>query len=200
MCSMMKKLFIIVVPVLLVASVFGFLNAGVFLSAPAQPVVAADVMVILGGDGGARTMKGIDIYKKGYVKRIILTGLDEGEPGAQRYYLNWRSRMLIDAGVPQNILEFDTVSRNSWDEAQNTLDRARQAGWKTVLIVSDPPHMRRLTFVFEKVFSKSGITYVLVEGIPSWWNPQRWWKNEISAKFVLNEYIKIIYYSIKHHN
>ena len=81
---MKKKLFLIGAAVLVVVSVFGFLNAGVFLSAPAKPPVSADVMVILGGDAGARTIRGIDIYKKGFVQRIILTGLDEGESGDRK--------------------------------------------------------------------------------------------------------------------
>jgi uncharacterized SAM-binding protein YcdF (DUF218 family) len=195
---MKKKLILISAAILIVVSVIGFLNAGVFLCAPAQPVVVADAMVILGGDAGARTLKGIDIYKKGFVNRIILTGLDEGEPGAQRYYLNWRSQMLISAGVPHQILKFDTVSKNSWEEAQSTLNRARQNGWKTVLVVSDPPHMRRLNWTWGKVFQGSGISYKLIEGVPSWWNPRRWWQNEISAKFVINEYLKIAYYLLAH--
>ncbi|MDA8414141.1 MAG: YdcF family protein [Desulfobacteraceae bacterium] len=194
---MRKKLFLIGI-VALVVSIYGFLNAGVFLSAPAQPPKAADVMVILGGDAGARTLKGIDIYKIGFVQRIVLTGLDEGEPGAQRYYINWRSRMMIDAGVPQQALEFDAVSRNSFEEAQNTLNRARLAGWKTVLVVSDPPHMLRLKWVWGKVFNNTGITYVLIEAVPSWWSPRHWWKNEISTKFVVSEYIKIAYYLVAH--
>lgn len=195
---MKQKRLLIGVAVLVVVSVCGFLVAGVFLSAPARPPVKADAMVILGGDGGARTLRGIELYYKGYANRIILTGLEEGEPGAQKYYLNWRSQMLIDAGVPKEALQFDTVSRNSWEEAVTTLKKARAAGWKSVLVVSDPPHMRRLGWVWRKQFKDTGISVILVEAVPSWWEPRRWWKNEISAKFVANEYLKIGYYLIMH--
>ncbi len=182
----------------IVLAVIGFLRAGVFLSSPARQPVKADAMVILGGDAGARTLKGIELYKKGYAARVILTGLDEGEPEAQNYYLHWRSQMLIGAGVPKRALQFDTVSKNSWEEAANTLKRAQAAGWKTVLVVSDPPHMRRLKWVWGKLQRGTGVDVVLVEAVPSWWEPQRWWKNEISAKFVANEYLKIAYYLVAH--
>jgi hypothetical protein len=66
------------------------------------------------------------------------------------------------------------------------------------MVVSDPPHMRRLQWVWARVFKGSGIQVALIEGKPGWWNAERWWSNEASAKFVVSEYLKIAYYLIKY--
>lgn len=195
----MSKRFVSLAAILFIElAAVGFLRAGVFLSSPAGPPVKADAMVILGGDSGSRTLKGIELYKEGYAPRVILTGLEEGEPGAQNYYLHWRSQMLLSAGMPKRALQFDTVSRNTWEEAENTLKKAQAAGWKTVLVVSDPPHMRRLNWVWSKLKRGTGVSVVLVAASPSWWDAKRWWRNDISAKFVTNEYLKMAYYLVAH--
>jgi len=173
-------------------------RSGIFLSSPAQQPLPADAIVILGGDGGARTLRGIDIYQQGLSRHIILTGLEDAEPAAQPFYLNWRSQILIAAGVPKESIEFDAVSKNSWEEAGATLKRAKLGGWKRIVVVSDPPHMRRLRWVWSKTFNSSGVDVVLVAGTPWWWNAERWWTSEPSAKFVVNEYVKLVYYLVKY--
>lgn len=53
---------------------FLFSRAGTFLVSPAQHPIQSDAMIILGGDAGARTLRGIDIYRQGLSRHIILTG------------------------------------------------------------------------------------------------------------------------------
>jgi uncharacterized SAM-binding protein YcdF (DUF218 family) len=175
-----------------------FLQAGNFLSSPAKQPTQADCMVILGGDGGARTAQGIELYRQNYSRKIVLTGIESGEPAAQSYYLNWRAQMLIAAGIPKESIEYDPVSSSSWDEANITLKLAKKHGWKRVLVVSDPPHMLRLKWVWSKIFIGSGVDVVLVPSTPNWWNAGKWWSNEQSAKFVMSEYLKILYYLVKY--
>ena len=71
-------------------------------------------------------------------------------------------------------------------------------GWKKALVVSDPPHMRRLDWVWGKVFAGSGKSYALVASKPAWWDAERWWASEKSAQFVLTELIKMGYYVWKY--
>jgi uncharacterized SAM-binding protein YcdF (DUF218 family) len=179
-------------------SAWSLLYAGNFLSSPAQQPVTADAMFVLGGDGGARTLRGIELYRSKYSPLVVLTGLEDAEPSAQPYYLNWRSQILIAAGVPKNSIEFDAVSKSSREEAVAALKLARQRGWKRVLVVSDPPHMRRLLWIWSKTFKGSGIDVVLVAGTPWWWNAEKWWTSEASARFVVSEYIKLGYYWMKY--
>jgi uncharacterized SAM-binding protein YcdF (DUF218 family) len=175
-------------------------RAGIFLASPAQQPLPSDAMIILGGDAGARTMRGIELYRRNLSRLIILIGLEDGETVAQPFYLNWRSQMLIAAGIPKDSIEFDAASKNSWEEASATLKLAQARGWKRIMVVSDPPHLRRLLWVWSKTFEDSGVEVVLVAGTPWWWNAEKWWTSEPSAKFVVNEYIKLGYYFLKYSN
>lgn len=186
------------IAIIALVSWYFFTNAGVFLASPAGKPEFADVLVILGGDAGARTIRGLELYRKKYATRIFLTSLEYDELDARNYYLHWRSRLLLDGGVKRDAIEFDTISKNSWEEAENTLKLAKQHGWTKIIVVSDPPHMRRLKWVWSKVLKDSGVDFVLVSGTPSWWRADKWWTNELSAKFVVNEYIKIVYYFFRH--
>lgn len=63
-----------------------------------------------------------------------------------------------------------------------------------VLVVSDPPHMRRLSWVWGRVFAGSGKEFVLVASEMEGWDAGHWWRTSQTAQFVFSEYIKIAYY------
>lgn len=176
-----------------------FVKAGSLLSGDSVLPIPGDLIVILGGDSGARSLRGVELYRKGFGKTILLTGLEDAEEATQPYYLNWRAQFLISAGVSKNriILE-KTLSRNTWDEAQHTLVLAKQHGWRSIIVVSDPPHLRRLQWVWGRTFKGSGINIYPCASHPSWWDEKHWWSNELSVKFVIMEYLKMPYYLIKY--
>jgi uncharacterized SAM-binding protein YcdF (DUF218 family) len=194
----MKKIILVSIFVLSAFAIWVGASLGIYLSSPAQALQKADLLVLLGGDSGTRSLLGAQLFSEGYAPRILLTGLDSGEKDILPYYLHWRSQVLIARGVPQDKILFDKASMNSWQEAEHTLAIMKIKGWKSVLIVSDPPHMRRLNWVWKTTFEKSGLEYSLVASSPSWWNPKRWWSDERSAKFVLSELIKYSYYRLKY--
>jgi len=182
----------------LTVGTFFFLNAGKLLTINPGKPQQADAIIVLGGGVGARSITGLEIYRLGYSKNILLTGVEGIESQLIAYYLNWRAVFFLEAGVPKENILFDSISRNSWEEAQNTLKLMKDKSWQTVIVVSDPPHMRRLKSVWTHIFSDSGKKCILIPSSPTWWNPVNWWKNEKSAKFVIAEYIKILFYSIAH--
>lgn len=169
-------------------------QAGRWLERPASEPVAADLLVPLGGDSGDRGLSTAELYRHGRAPRILLTAMEDSPPRARVVFLNWRAQLLVDEGVPREALLFEMESSNSWEEAQNTLALMRKNGWRRVLVVSDPYHMRRLDWAWGKVFSGSGLEYRLVATAPSWWKPDRWWLDEKSAAAVIMEHIKLVYY------
>lgn len=178
--------------------VVGFLQAGSFLSSPAQSPVQADIILALGGDNGERVAMAARLYHQGYAPRVMLTGLENGPSTTRSVYVNWRVQFLLDNKVPDGAVILDLKAGNTWEEAVNTLALLKQRGWKRVIVVSDPPHMRRLHWVWSKVFADSGKEFVLVHSAPEWWNAARWWEHDQSEPFVVNEYIKLLYYSVKY--
>ncbi|MCC6474155.1 MAG: YdcF family protein, partial [Burkholderiales bacterium] len=84
----------------------GFLCAGHFLQAPARAPVKADLLAALGGDNGARADKALELYRKGFAPRVLLTGPDSHSK-TRSAYLDFRARYLVENGVPEKALLFD---------------------------------------------------------------------------------------------
>jgi uncharacterized SAM-binding protein YcdF (DUF218 family) len=169
-------------------------HAASFLAAPAGVPQRADCIVALGGDSGERIATTLDLYQRGFAPSILLTGVEDAPIDARRVYLTWRAEYLVKAGVPSAAILYDEHSANSSEEARNTLALVNARGWKSVLVVSDPPHMRRLALAWSKAFAGTRKNYILVASAPSWWQERAWWQSEHSAQFVITEYIKLGYY------
>lgn len=172
-----------------------FFNIGHWLSAPRHDPIPADVVVVLGGGGKERTRKALDLYNGGYVRQVLLTGLNWQAERFATYDLHWRSRLLLAWGVPREALLFDDQSRNSYEEAQNAAQLMKTRHWRSALVVSDPPHLRRLEMVWNKVASQYGIDYRLIVSEPQNWDAAQWWRDKVWAKFVGMELVKLAYYA-----
>ena len=182
------------------AVVFGFffLHAGSLLEAPSHEPAKAELILALGGDVGGRVDKAAALFRQGFAPKVMLTGLENSHTATRPHYLNWRARFLIDHGVPEEALLFDRLSANTWEEAVNTLRFMQESNMQRVLVVSDPPHLRRLDWVWSKVFAGNGEEYRLIAAPMQSWDAARWWKNEASAQYVLMEYEKLVYYRLVH--
>jgi len=176
--------------------VYGISRAGYWLQAPAQAPVHADAIVVLGGNDGDRALRALELFKAGYAPKIVLTGLERGRASPPAN-LTWRAEYLVARGVPKSAVRFEVYSENSYEEAENILELMKKQGWRTVIAVSDPPHMRRLAWTWHRVFKESGLGYALVASSAQWWMPGQWWRDEHSGAFVITEYIKIAYYLAK---
>jgi len=179
-------------------AVVAFRGAGSFLSNPAQVPKPADIILALGGDNGDRVAVAARLYRMGFAPRVMLTGLENGPAITRPSYLNWRVQFLYDAGVPRQAVVLEARAGNTWEEAVNTLALLKRHDWQRVIVVSDPPHMRRLHCVWSKVFAGSDKEFILVDSGPSWWDPTHWWNNGQSGPFVIMEYIKLAYFFFKH--
>ena len=170
-----------------------FLGAGYFLAAPSQPPAKADLIFSLGGDNGGRVNGVVDLYRRGFAP-LVLLGAEGLHSKTRSTYLSWQARYLIESGIPEQALLFDRRSVSSWQEAVHTLELMRERKLNHVLVVSDPPHMRRLSWVWGKVFAGSGKTFTLVASDMENWDPEHWWRTSPNAQFVFSEYVKIAYY------
>jgi uncharacterized SAM-binding protein YcdF (DUF218 family) len=89
----------------------------------------------------ARLDHALDLYRRGIVGKIILTGgvaagdtLSEAAAGKQ---------YLIERQLPPEVLLLDERSTTTWENVQNAAELARANGINSVLLVSDPFHMLR---------------------------------------------------------
>jgi len=111
---------------------------------------SADAAVVLGaaawGDQPSpvyreRLNEALILYQTGRVRRIIFTGgtpkpgfLTEAEVG---------QKFALAHGIPAKAILLDTESRSTWQNLTNAKKLVTAAKLDTVLVVSDPLHMRR---------------------------------------------------------
>ena len=167
------------------AALLGFFTIGAVLSSPAGLPHRADVVVVLGG-GEWRYARGRDLVLAGYADRLVVFEPNDAE--------------RKDALVRVPLVEFwdEVKPQNSWGEAQAVRGWMLANGWRSALVVSDPPHLLRVGYAWSSNFRGTDLTYTLVASNPPWWSAWRWWANPQSARFVENEVLKLGYYVLRY--
>jgi uncharacterized SAM-binding protein YcdF (DUF218 family) len=77
-------------------AVWAVSQAARFLEGAASPPAPADLMVVLGGDGGDRGLTAARLYAAGMAPRVLLTGLEASPREVRRAYLHWRVQVLSE--------------------------------------------------------------------------------------------------------
>jgi uncharacterized SAM-binding protein YcdF (DUF218 family) len=167
-------------------ALLGFFTAGAVLSSPAAVPHRADVVVVLGGGDGARYARGRELIKAGLSKRYLLINATASEQEDALRNLN------------QAEVSFDDLPINSWQEAQSVRAWMQAKGWRTALVVSDPPHLLRVQYAWASNFRGTDLAYTLIASNPPWWSAWRWWSNPQSARFVESEVLKLGYYVLRY--
>ena len=189
------KLTLTVTGTLLLLLAILFVNLGHWLSEPVKKPVKTDLIVTLGGGGIERDQMAADLYKAGYAKKILLTGMYASLRAGQSYYQSPRSLFLLKQGIPAKALLFDGLSINTHQEAFNIAIALTAQHWHSALVVTDPPHIRRVAFCLSSVF-KNNFSYSLIQSDVPTWHADRWWQDERWRRFSLDEVLKLIFYAI----
>jgi uncharacterized SAM-binding protein YcdF (DUF218 family) len=127
---------------LLASRIYAFGNAGSDSSADAAVVLGAAVWSAqLSPIFRERINHGIDLYRRGKVRKLIFTG-GQGNPGeatessAARQY-------ALQSGIPAADILIEEKSHTTYENILYAKQLADKHGLKKVLIVSDPLHMKR---------------------------------------------------------
>ena len=118
----------------------------------------SDAIILLEGDGFHRFQKAVDLYKKGYGKKIVFSGaIVQKEYGS--YPFEEVKPFILDAGVPEEDLIHEDKSLQTQQQAVEVVKMAMENGWKRLALVASHEHQYRayLTFLRQVLDSKSGI-------------------------------------------
>lgn len=178
-----------------------------FLIVRAQPA-AADTIVVLSGASvyDERIHHGITLLREGRARTLVLT--NDGLRGrwSRRRQANLTSverarDMVVDAGISEQRLVILPARVNStYDEAVVVRGFAEKTAIRSVLVVTSPYHSRRALWVFRRVLGPSGIDVGVDSPLPGEQSPRpgEWWLSRIGWHSVALEYVKLVYYRIKH--
>ncbi len=180
---------------LLLLFVVALYNLDNWLSEPANKPDQADLIVALGGGTGERDQMAAKLYKAGYADKILITGMWRSSTGLS-YYEHPRSLFFLMQGIPNEALMFDGLAINTHQETINIAALMTTQHWRSVLVVSDPPHIQRINYCLEALFKQNGLSYRLIPSdIPSW-HTGRWWQEPRWLFFCVSEAIKLVYYAL----
>jgi len=195
----MKFFFFVLAAVLLVSTSLYLIREPVLLAIGDFLVVQdelepADVIHVIAGPDD-RTDYAIQLYQQGYGKQIFFTGgwcvfhdYYHGQHGQER---------ALEQGVSPEAIAFDDLQVTStYAEVVQLRDfiTHSQAPVRSVIVVSDPHHMRRARWTFWQVLGDE--IMVLMAPVPFDMSlyRRRWWTDEESRKYVKDEYLKMAYY------
>lgn len=181
---------------LLVALVFwcAGIGATIVRRAATDETRAADAAIIMGAAAYGekpspvfeqRIAHGVALYKKGMVKKLILTG-GFGD-GATMSESEVARRYVMEQGVPERDLLLERVSRTTLGNLQQARDLMKQHGLTEALLVSDPLHMERSARMMRNL------------GVAAWCSPTSTSKYESApakAGFLLREIYALTAYLI----
>lgn len=167
-----------------------------------DPKVHCDALYVLGGSplergalGGELLMEGLSsvVYCTGsMVSPTLLTlGLTNTEADLSRI-------AAMEAGADSARVIAISKGTSTFEEADLIIAHAQQLGYTDIGIISTEFHSRRVGRVFRKRAKGTGIVVHVFGAASQRYNSERWWESEEGLLMVNNEYVKLVYYLLKH--
>lgn len=156
-----------------------------------QTPVAADLVVVLGGDGsGLRAMKGCELLRQGLANEMWVSG-------SPSFYGKAEGELAIDyvggKGCPvEKIKALRNAVDSTRDEAIEIGRMMRERGFKKYLLVTSNYHTRRSGRVFRSV--SPDLEAVVVSAGDDEFPVERWWEIRHARKTFVYEWLKTVSY------
>ena len=169
--------------------------APLHLNAPPQP---ADAIVVFAGGVGEngkagggfqeRVTQAVELYRAGFAPRLIFSS---------GYVFTLREAELmktvaVDNGVPADAILLEEQARNTHENVDLTGRILDRHGWKRILLVSSPYHMRRALLTWRRV--APGITVVPTPVPQSQFYTHEWGASLEQIRGILHEYAALADY------
>ncbi|MEK4346221.1 YdcF family protein [Paenibacillus sp. FSL P4-0184] len=180
--KLINRKFVLFICLLLL--IIGLFSAGSFLVLSESPKQADVIIVLSGGQG--RVEQAAELYKAGYAPYIILSNAKESTSKSGDMV-----QTALKLGIPKDLIFTENAAESTYQNAEFTLPIMQEHDFKSAIVVSSDFHMRRVKFLFDRVYKKSKIELTYV-GSPSVYNAERWWSDRKSRETTFNEYVKII--------
>jgi uncharacterized SAM-binding protein YcdF (DUF218 family) len=162
-------------------------------------IFPSDVIVMLGGGGPERVWNGVKLYKSGYSKHIIVTGMENRFPGLTITWPQLARKEAMSLGVSEQAIILEERPTSTYEDAVYVKEDMLSRGFKSAIIVTSPHHTRRAKMIFKKVFKDQkeiSLKFTPVDGGD--FQVKKWWTQEGELIGVVNEYCKLVLYLFKY--
>lgn len=150
----------------------------------------ADIIIVLSGDDeGQRLRNACHLFQKGYAKKILLSG---GTNLWEETGIDLMEKYLVQLGIPQEDILSERRSESTVENALFSKRLMEGKGLKSAIVVTSPTHTRRVSIIFNKIFSPK--IKVMVSSDPNSFRAEGWWHNSRDRRTVIREYFQIGWY------
>ena len=194
-----RYLSIIIAPVVVLGAILFLLHEPLLLAIGDFLVIQdklqpADVIHVIAGPE-YRTDYGIQLYQQGYGRYLFFTG---GWCSFHNYFHGQHAKeRALGQGIPKEAIAIDesqvTSTYSEVVRLKEFIDQS-QVPIHSVIVVSDPHHMRRARWTCRQVLGDQISLEMAL--IPFEMSPyqRRWWTEKKSQQMVWDEYWKFLYY------
>lgn len=188
----MRKIFLYILLLLIVLGIYGFFNFGTYLNVTDKPR-ESDIIVCLGGGKHLiRVKKSLELYRLGFAKKKILL-VTGGTKNTEKDHNN-DDRMNYLGKQEDNIsVVYNPYTKNTAEEIRFIKNYMKEHNYKTALIVTEPPHSKRISILADIVDTEQNIDMIIVSSEPKWWDNKEFYLNRHAKYTALSEFVKIPY-------
>jgi uncharacterized SAM-binding protein YcdF (DUF218 family) len=186
-----------ILALLLLAAVEVFRGLGSWL-VKEDPLEPADAIVVLSGSMPYRAVEAAQIYRQGLAPQVWLTRPSGPGEDFQRLGLEYtdeetyNAEVLEKLGVPANsihVLPDEIV--NTQDEIFLVANELRQTGKSRAIIITSPPHTRRVRALWNALVGKSPQAIVRYSRVDPY-DARYWWRNTRDSYAVVRETLGLL--------
>lgn len=183
--------------VLVIAVATWFPFAGTLLI-DSEPPVHADAIVVLAGNAPDRLPWAEQLRDQGYADLLVVSNERVHTHGLETTWLALHEAGVSASEVPDSALLVldDPPPESTIDEARRDADLLQTRGLHSALLVTDAFHSRRATLLFRAAFTHRGMAVRPVT-VPDALDLPHWWTHPVTARRVLEEWTKFVYYLIQ---
>jgi uncharacterized SAM-binding protein YcdF (DUF218 family) len=189
---------LVLVAVLAHRSILGAIGAALVVE---DPLEQADAIVVLAGGMPSRETKAAALYRDGWAPRVIISRppvtADLRElirTGIRPRDLQGDSRLVLEKhGVPSDrIVEVTETAATTEAELRLVHALAHERGYRRVILVTWPPHTRRVKVIWERETRRDRLDGRVVVAPIEDFSLDGWWRKRRVAEAVLHEYLGLL--------
>ena len=158
-----------------------------------DPLVQADVIVVLSGQLPERALEAARLYQAGYAGQVwVSQGLSPAEElkTMKIFYLGedfYNEKVLLARDVPADSIRIlERPSANTEEEVKEISETLRRSGFHHAILVTSKPHTRRVRTIWRKlVGSDPSLTVRFATDDP--YDGAHWWRHTHDALDIVRE-------------
>jgi len=155
----------------------------------------ADLIVCLGGGYIERLNRAVELYREGFADKIVFTGSAIGLNNSSDKIGFWKIPFFLKKGLHERDIVHLKDVKNTYEEMREIQSYMLQNHYHKVLIVSDPPHSKRIEYLIDYfAYRKKRLETVIVGSKVPWWSESSYIDSFRSFWEAIKELSGIIYY------